>query len=105
MKPLTPRLAYYVLKSRAYHAILRTPRFRTAKSADPAPPPATERHPDRPQRATTGRAYRFAPDRAQRPAKDRPQRPAKDRPQRFPKDRPQRSVPDRPHRRTKALAG
>lgn len=97
MKPLTPRLAYYVLKSRAYHTILRTPRFRTAKSAAPAPPSATDRHPDRPQRVTTDRAYR--------PAKDRPQRPAKDRPQRFPKDRPQRSAPDRPHRRTKALAG
>lgn len=79
MNPFKPRLAYYVLKSRAYHAVLRTPRFRTAKSAAAD---AGERHPDRPQRACAGRA---TPSRAT--------------------GRPQRPVTDRPHRRTKALAG
>ncbi|MFI0257891.1 hypothetical protein ACH4OW_02465 [Streptomyces sp. NPDC017056] len=79
MNPFKPRLAYYVLKSRAYHAILRTPRFRTAK---PAADGAGERHPDRPQRTCTGRTM---PSRAT--------------------GRPQRPATDRPHRRTKALAG
>ncbi|MEV5592362.1 hypothetical protein [Streptomyces sp. NPDC052496] len=77
MRSFTPRLAYYVLKSRAYHAVLRAPRFRTAKSA----PAATEHRPDRPQRCSLDRPPRMFPD------------------------RPQRSAPDRPHRRTKALAG
>ncbi|OKI04791.1 hypothetical protein A6A06_08680 [Streptomyces sp. CB02923] len=94
MNSATPRRAFYVLKSRVYHAILRTPRFRTAR---PAAPAATDRHPERPQRSPQ--------DFTQRPATDRPQRAIPDRPQRFPADRAQRSAPDRPHRRTKALAG
>ncbi|MFH8404803.1 hypothetical protein ACH4FX_08505 [Streptomyces sp. NPDC018019] len=70
--------AYCLLRARAYHVVLRTPRFRAAR---PTASAAGERHPERPQPAHPVRFRHHGPD------------------------RPHRSAPDRPHRRTKALAG
>ncbi len=119
--PVVLHRAYCLLKCRAYHVVLRTPRFRTAKSVAPVGPVPGERRPERPKRTVA--SHRLVPDRPSRAVPDRSERRAADRrptplgpapsgpapsgpsPRRPAPDRLQRSVPDRPHRRTKALAG
>ncbi|KOU07351.1 hypothetical protein ADK86_04805 [Streptomyces sp. NRRL F-5755] len=98
--PVVLHRTYCHLKSRAYQVVLRTPRFRTAKSVAPV---GEERRPERPKRTSVVR--RPVPDRPQRRAADRRPTPSGPSPQRPAPDRPQRSATDRPHRRTKALAG